>query len=580
MSRRLALIVGVEKYSDQQIRSLECVDHDCTELYGFLRHAAGFEVELLRSPASADVLDQARRLAQGLTAGDLFLFYFAGHGVEFQGRHLLLCPRVVMGRLRYYQEVIPVDLLKEETAGPADRVLVLDACRNDPEKSRSTPAGLKGERSLRDIVCAGGDAEEGSLAILCACSEGHVAAEVPGSGHGLFTKSLLDEMQEGLRDGRQVELGTPLQQSLAERMTKLATHAGLAGTQSPWVQLSGRRVPVLIEGRAANAPPVSRPKPSVQVIEPARLHITSNPLGAAVEIDGGTVGTTPAAVELKPGTYAVKVSKAGYDQWERRIRFEGQGDAELTATLVAKPKERRAGEVLALSSVKMAMAWIPPGEFMMGSPAGEPERVSDETQHRVRLTKGFWMGTTPVTQAQWEAVMGSNPSNFKGADLPVEAVSWDDCQKFCTKLSQREGKKVRLPTEAEWEYACRAGSTTPFSFGTTISTDQANYDGNYTYGSGRKGLYRQKTTPVGQFHPNAWGLYDMHGNVWEWCADWYGEYPKTKATDYMGPASGTSRVLRGGSWLHDPLICRAAYRFRRSPYYRTLIVGFRLALDF
>jgi formylglycine-generating enzyme required for sulfatase activity len=166
----------------------------------------------------------------------------------------------------------------------------------------------------------------------------------------------------------------------------------------------------------------------------------------------------------------------------------------------------------------------------------------------------------PVTQAQWQAVMGYNPSYFKGDDRPVEKVSWGDCQEFCLiHLAARDGKRYRLPTEAEWEYACRAGTTTPFSFGETISTDQANYDGNYTYGKGKKGTYRQQTTMVGSFPPNAWGLFDMQGNVWEWCQDGYGPYPLRGNEDPL-LKDGLPRVLRGGSWDYYPRGCPPASR--------------------
>ena len=148
-------------------------------------------------------------------------------------------------------------------------------------------------------------------------------------------------------------------------------------------------------------------------------------------------------------------------------------------------------------------------------------------------------GVYTVTQEQWQAVMGNNPSHFKGEkNLPVEKVSWDDCQEFIKKLREKDKKPYRLPTEAEWEYACRAGTTTPFHFGETISTDQANYNGNFTYGNGKKGVYRKKTTPVGSFPANAWGLHDMHGNVWQWCQDWYGDYPQKDVVDPQGPEKG------------------------------------------
>jgi formylglycine-generating enzyme required for sulfatase activity/serine/threonine protein kinase len=244
------------------------------------------------------------------------------------------------------------------------------------------------------------------------------------------------------------------------------------------------------------------------------------------------------------------------------------------------PKERRAGAIETVvlgGGVEMKFAWCPPGTFLMGSPAGEVERSDDELQHRVTLTKGFWLGIHQVTQAQWQAVMGDNPSHFKGVDLPVDNVSWEDCQKFVEKAVKKIGKMFRVPTEAEWEYACRAGTTTPFAFGQTISTDQANYDGNYTYADGRKGVYRKKTTPVGTFPANPWGLHDMHGNVWEWCADWYGPYHKEDLTDPKGIKSGDARVLRGGSWNFYPRRCRSACRTRRAPGYRDFF-GCRVVL--
>jgi RNA polymerase sigma factor (sigma-70 family) len=219
----------------------------------------------------------------------------------------------------------------------------------------------------------------------------------------------------------------------------------------------------------------------------------------------------------------------------------------------------------------MKFVWIPPGKFTMGSPKGELLREflwGDETQHKVTLTRGFYMSVYPVTQEEWQNVMGKNPSRFKGEkNLPVEMVTWDDCQEFIKKLRKKDkdGKAYRLPTEAEWEYACRAGTTTPFHFGETISTEQANYDGNSVYGNGKKGVFRKKTTPVGTFPGNAWGLHDMHGNVWQWCQDWYDRYPKDDVTDPQGPKKGMWRVMRGGSWNERPEWSRSARRQWHQP---------------
>jgi formylglycine-generating enzyme len=228
------------------------------------------------------------------------------------------------------------------------------------------------------------------------------------------------------------------------------------------------------------------------------------------------------------------------------------------------------------NSIGMKFVWIPPGTFTMGSPK-EDKRVNNETQHKVTLTKGFYMGVYTVTQEQWKEIMGNNPSRFKDEkNLPVETVAWIDCQEFFKKLREKDKRLYRLPTEAEWEYACRAGTTTPFHFGETISTDQANYNGNFTYGDGKKGVNRRKTTPVGSFQANAWGLHDMHGNVWQWCQDIYGEYPQKDVVDPQGPEKGENRVLRGGSWDSIPEICRSASRIRDERGFRGIDCGLRV----
>jgi formylglycine-generating enzyme required for sulfatase activity len=229
------------------------------------------------------------------------------------------------------------------------------------------------------------------------------------------------------------------------------------------------------------------------------------------------------------------------------------------------------------NSIGMKFVWIPPGTFLMGSPKEEKLRGEDETQHKITLTKGFYMGVYTVTQEQWQVVMGRNPSHFKGEkNLPVETVSWDDCQEFIKRLRETDKKRYRLPTEAEWEYCCRAGTTTPFHFGATISADQANYFGKYVYGNGKKGVFRAKTTPVGSFPANAWGLHDMHGNVLQWCQDWHGDYPRKEIVDPQGPDGGQNRGQRGGSFDFSPQSCRSACRQSVAPGIRGRNIGFRL----
>ena len=215
------------------------------------------------------------------------------------------------------------------------------------------------------------------------------------------------------------------------------------------------------------------------------------------------------------------------------------------------------------NGVTLEMAAIPGGTFMMGSPKNEAGRSDRESpQHQVTVPS-FFMGKYPVTQAQYQAIMGTNPSYFKGSNRPVEQVSWNNAVAFCEKLSQKTGKTYRLPSEAEWEYACRAGTTTPFHFGETITTDLANYNGNYTYGQGTKGVYREETREVGSFGvANNFGLYDMHGNVWEWCR-------------YIEENINIG-VLRGGSWSYDPDYCRSAFRTLTDLGNNYNVFGFRV----
>jgi formylglycine-generating enzyme required for sulfatase activity/tRNA A-37 threonylcarbamoyl transferase component Bud32 len=234
------------------------------------------------------------------------------------------------------------------------------------------------------------------------------------------------------------------------------------------------------------------------------------------------------------------------------------------------------------NGVSLEMVKIPGGRFLMGSPETEAGRRSREgPQHYVDVSE-FFMGKYAVTQGQWEAVMGNNPSRFKGASRPVEKVSWYDATKFCQKLSQITGKKYSLPSESQWEYACRAGTTTPFYFGETITSELVNYDGNYTYADAPEGIYRKETTNVGIFPPNAFGLYDMHGNVWEWCADeWHSNYDGAPTDSSVWLDGDKDRSpLRGGSWGNVPTYCRSAFRFnflrRDDLNYDT---GFRVVCD-
>jgi sulfatase modifying factor 1 len=291
----------------------------------------------------------------------------------------------------------------------------------------------------------------------------------------------------------------------------------------------------------------------------------------------GLVGfVSPDKKENQVGVEKVLVSSR-----EKESVINDLADAEKQSIAQTVARAKKEAEEISLSTLRdklgksfkthvvpsagnLEMIWVEPGKFMMGGPG---------KQHQVTLTKGFYLGKYEVTQAQWERVMGSNRSNFKGADRPVEQVSWDDATFFCKKLTvmEKEAGRVpprmayRLPTESQWEYACRAGTTTAYSWGATITKTNANYRDN-----------GKPTRDVGQYAANPWGFFDMHGNVWEWCTDWYGEYPKGVVTDPTGPTKGSTRVQRGGSWGDDGTGLRSAGRDDNAPRYRYSTLGFRV----
>ena len=315
----------------------------------------------------------------------------------------------------------------------------------------------------------------------------------------------------------------------------------------------------------------------------------TTPPGARVAINGGdqhdtafidsrtqAESLTPLRGTLPPGEYTLRFQLKGYKSATRTVTVAANRPVEVSVPLEVFHAAEE-GQAWTVPDLNLEMAYIRPGTFTMGSPDWEGGRFDDESpQTRVTLTKGYWLGKTEVTQAQWEALMGNNPSNFKGADRPVEQVSWEDAMQFCRKLTEHErsggrlpdGYEYTLPTEAQWEYACRAETTGPFPGGGSLE-EMGWYAGN----SG------SATHPVRQKRANAWGLYDMQGNVWEWCRDWFGGYPGDSVTNPSGPSSGSGRVLRGGGWDNTAQNCRSADRGRGSPGGRSGDLGFRLALS-
>ncbi|MGL4501364.1 MAG: formylglycine-generating enzyme family protein, partial [Planktothrix sp.] len=243
------------------------------------------------------------------------------------------------------------------------------------------------------------------------------------------------------------------------------------------------------------------------------------------------------------------------------------------------------------NEIGLDMLLIPSGTFLMGAPEAELESTpSERPQHEVTV-KSFYMGRYPITQAQWREVasypkiereLQTNPSRFKEDNCPVEKVLWRDATEFCRRLSAKTGREYRLPSEAEWEYACRAGTTTPFHFGNTITPELANYDGNYIYNEGPQGEYREMTTEVGSFPANAWGLHDMHGNIWEWCEDdWHKNYQgaPNDGTAWIEENRTAHRVRRGGSWNFHPKDCRSAFRPINYSGLFKFVIGLRVVCE-
>jgi len=241
------------------------------------------------------------------------------------------------------------------------------------------------------------------------------------------------------------------------------------------------------------------------------------------------------------------------------------------------PGDRRSDPLTGMPFVR-----IPAGEFEMGTPLTEPQREVQETLHHVRITRPFYLGIHEVTQREWRAVIGTNPSTFAacGPDCPVERITFFDVQRLIAELDKRSGwPGFRLPTEAEWEYACRAGGGDAFGGSTTLSTDEANYDGRYPYAGGPPGRHRSSTTPVGRFAPNRWGLFDMSGNVWEWTADDHCPYPSGTVSDPVGSCGAAVKVIRGGSWFFGADSARCGLRYTHRPQDRGFSLGVRLAHD-
>ena len=320
--------------------------------------------------------------------------------------------------------------------------------------------------------------------------------------------------------------------------------------------------------------PIPAPPPSDPTISRQQLLQGLGVFGIAIVVAGVeqiTQKFTSSAASKGKSVEEISLEKFNF----KTVTVDWKGDVIRISDKQAEFFKEDLGYGVVLEMVK-----IPGASFKMGSPETEKDRSSSESpQHTVNMPS-FFMGKFAVTQAQYQRIMGSNPANFKGEERPVEQISWDDAVEFCFKLSKRTGRTYRLPSEAEWEYACRAGTTTPFHFGETITSTLANYDASVVYRSEPKGEYRQQTTDVGTFPPNAFGLYDMHGNVWEWCQDhWHDSYQgaPNDGSAWLSENKDANPMLRGGSWVDVPRHCRSATRLGCVADGRIDFFGFRVS---
>lgn len=470
---------------------------------------------------------QVESFVAAASKAKVVLFFFAGHGLEVDGSNYMV---PVDAQIEEKYQVKHRTLALDQILGAMDgeerlKIVILDCCRNNPLGrgwGRDNVAGLSAPKST-----------PGGTILLFSAAPGQVAADGRGRNSpftGVLKEALLkpgDEIEKVFKQvGAQVKAVT--------------------GKQQPWMNSS-------FYGTFAFVPGVT-----------------------AAGNSGGTGGM-------------VKLTSASPPPSTTRPTVPGFILDEASIGKIIQMK--LAGEVT------MKFCFCPPGSFKMGSPASEQGREDDEGQVNVCLSQGFWMGQTEVTQGQWKALMGTTPAEQKangdndkttgevngvGTEHPMYFVSWADAQAFMAKLNDRvplsSGWEYALPTEAQWEYACRGGTENTFSFGNTLTSKQANFNGRYPYGTTAKGPYLGQTSAVASYQPNVWGIYDMHGNVWEWCRDFRDVASKLPGgTDPLG-SIGLGRVLRGGSWDSVGLVCRSAVRFASGSGHRDGSLGFRVVI--
>jgi formylglycine-generating enzyme required for sulfatase activity len=613
-SKRYALIIGVDEYRDKQINRLYGAAKDARTMSEALVKYAGFpadQVTLLatgepqeREPSRANILQRLLNLNGVVPKDGLLLVSFAGHGMQRGERAFLLPEDVKIGSLSILENTsISVSQMKDliRQTGAKQVLVILDACRNDPS-GRADAVNPMSRAYRFDFDTRNREVE--AFATLYATEVGERAYEYTEKEQGYFTWFLVEGLKgEAANAQGEVTLSSLVRYLQDKVPRRVQMDIGQEKKQRPWAYIEGYRADELVISVTVRASvPASNPSgadaaavelsfwdsiKSSSDIEDFREYLKQYPSGRFAGLARNRVRQLEAAAKpVSPATNP------------------GAGNPSNTQPTSTEANKQEHPELQTYTETAggaaIEMVRVPAGKFKMGSPESEADRSSDEgPQHEVSVSS-FYIGKYEVTQAQWRAVaeklpkvkidLNPDPSYFKGADLPVEQVSWEEAVEFCERLSRATGKKYRLPTEAEWEYACRAGTRGPYAgnldemgwYGNNSGrlrldadeiwrTDQSNYGKRITDNG-------CQTHAVGQKQANGFGLYDMHGNVWEWCMDWYSEnyYSQSPNADPTGPSTGSFRVTRGGSWFSLARLCRSAYRFRLSPTYREYYLGFRL----
>ncbi|MEM1242411.1 MAG: SUMF1/EgtB/PvdO family nonheme iron enzyme [Cyanobacteria bacterium P01_H01_bin.26] len=622
MSKNWAICVGINgyynlkplKYARQDAVAMRdfCLSAGFEQVYFFAEEADPIRQDYgppLRSEPTIGNLERFLRVRfeRGfLEAGDNLWFFFAGHGKRFQGRDYLMPVDGDPGNVGRTGLAIRDISDRLRRCGADNIVLMLDACRGEDDRDGGEGIGVEKQQGV---------------ITLFSCSPNELSYEIDELQQGAFTYSLLQGLRiqgegncatverlyqhlryqvPGLNQRYKKQPQTPY--AIVEPATKL--HLILLPSQATLQDVQALKVDALeaeaevdwdlaeqLWVRVLVASPGDRQ--AVRALQRIAIRRSQQP--------SKSTPSTPSGASERGHSSAVKQQTFSFEV----VTVDSKG--KVTQREQKRAEYRR--EVLT-EGITLDLVKVPEGTFTMGSPTSETGRdwygdfddalrgVNVEgPQHRVAL-QSFFLGKYPVTQAQWRTVaalpkiehnLKPDPPNFKGDNLPVEQVTWDEAVEFCNRLSKKTRREYRLPSEAEWEYACRAGMTTPFHFGPTITTDLANYRGtdweykgktySGSYGKGTKGEHRQKTTNVGSFHSNAFGLYDMHGNVLEWCLDhWHNNYEgaPTDGNAWLSSDNNALRLLRGGSWNDIPDGCRSANRFRFARVNRNDIVGFRV----